>query len=260
MRSVYRSASFAALVAGSLSSVSQGASAATVSITDQVFTGNAPLTFTPTPVSFSGNFLQSVTGSNPTTVPPEEWLLPGGPPRIRFSPYAFNTGPGPDGSAAATDAPYSVLGAGTGPPIGSATYNVDSTSFTLLWGSADSYNKVAFISGLDGEGSPEGTFTGADLACGRSTCNQMGFDLVTFTASSGGDIGSVVLSNNTSAAFEFGIGIVPLPPSIYLFGSVLGGAFWITRRKRGAVDGLGSAERLFARILQVLSRLSLVSQ
>jgi hypothetical protein len=69
----------------------------------------------------------------------------------------------------------------------------------------------------------------------------MKFDLVTFTAASGGGIGSVVLSNNTGAAFEFGIGVVPLPPAIYLFGSVLGGAFWLGRRKRSAVDGLGSA-------------------
>jgi hypothetical protein len=118
---------------------------------------------------------------------------------------------------------------------------VDSSSFTLLWGSPDAYNQVALFSGLNGTGSPEGTFTGAGLACGRSTCNQMQFDLVTFTASGGGDIGSVVLSNNTSPAFEFGIGAVPLPPAIYLFGSVLGGAFWLRRRKRSAVSSLGSA-------------------
>jgi hypothetical protein len=33
----------------------------------------------------------------------------------------------------------------------------------------------------------------------------------------------------------------PLPPAIYLLGSVLGGAFWMSRRKRSAVRGLGSA-------------------
>ena len=32
---------------------------------------------------------------------------------------------------------------------------------------------------------------------------------------------------------------VPLPPAIYLFGSVLGGAFWLSRKKRGAVSSLG---------------------
>jgi hypothetical protein len=233
------SASLAALVVGSLSAVSQSVSAATVSITNEVFTGDAPLVGTPAPASFSGNFLQSVTGSIPATVPPAEWLLPGGPPRAQLSPYAFNTGPGSDGSSATTDAPYSVLGAGTGSSIGTATYNVDSSSFALLWGSPDSYNQVAFFAGLNGTGSPEGTFTGADLACFTRTCNGMQFDLVTFTASAGGDIGSVVLSNNTSAAFEFGV--VPLPPAIYLFGSVLGGAFWLARRKRSTVSILGAA-------------------
>jgi hypothetical protein len=34
---------------------------------------------------------------------------------------------------------------------------------------------------------------------------------------------------------------IPLPPAIYLFGSVLGGAFWLGRRKRSAVSALGSA-------------------
>jgi hypothetical protein len=33
---------------------------------------------------------------------------------------------------------------------------------------------------------------------------------------------------------------VPLPPAIYLLGSVLGGAFWLGRRKRSTVSSLGS--------------------
>jgi hypothetical protein len=32
---------------------------------------------------------------------------------------------------------------------------------------------------------------------------------------------------------------IPLPPAIYLFGSILGGAFWLGRRKRNAVSSLG---------------------
>jgi hypothetical protein len=32
---------------------------------------------------------------------------------------------------------------------------------------------------------------------------------------------------------------IPLPPALYLFGSVLGGAFWLGRRKRSAVSSLG---------------------
>lgn len=37
------------------------------------------------------------------------------------------------------------------------------------------------------------------------------------------------------------VSAVPLPPAIYLFGSVLGGAFWLGRSKRSAVSGLAAA-------------------
>ena len=44
---------------------------------------------------------------------------------------------------------------------------------------------------------------------------------------------------NVSGVFqsrgEFTLDPVPLPPAIYLFGSALGGAFWMSRRKRSAV-------------------------
>jgi hypothetical protein len=232
-KSIYRSANFAALVAWSIWAFSQAANAATVSITNEVFTGNAPLFDTPTPASQSGTFSQSVIGSIPSTVPPANWLLPGGPSRVQLSPYAFNTGPGPDGSAAATNASYSGLDIG-GDGGSSVTYNVNSSSFRLLWGSPDLYNEVEFFSEANGTGSPEGAFNGTNLACGSSSCADSGFDLVTFAASSG-DIGSAALTDTGPAAFEFGINpasAVPLPASIYLFASVLGGAFWMSRKKR----------------------------
>jgi hypothetical protein len=238
MKSLYRSAAAAALSVGSLWAFSQGASAGTVAITAQVFTGNAPLAVgTSTPASESGNFIQSFTGSFDGGIDTK-------------SPYINNIGAGPAGSAAAMNAPYSVLGDGAGSPIGSATYNVNSSSFIFLWGSPDTYNQVEFFSGPNGTGSSEGTFTGTNLACFASgTCDGTDFDLVTFTAS-GGDIGSVVFSNNTGAAFEFNIGpfavATPLPSAIFLFGSLLGGVFWLgrrkhslSRRKRSAVSSLG---------------------
>jgi len=134
------------------------------------------------------------------------------------------------------------LGGGTA-PIGTATYNVNSSSLTFLWGSPDPYNSVTLFSGANGTGTQLGTFTGSDLACFASgACKDGGFDLVTFTAL-GGDIGSIVLSNNTTAAFEFNLdpAATPLPSAIYLFGSVLGGVFWVGRRKRSAVSSLGAA-------------------
>jgi hypothetical protein len=135
-----------------------------------------------------------------------------------------------------------VLGAGGASPIGSATYNVNSSSFGLLWGSPDPYNQVAFFSGLNGMGSNLGEFNSTNLACFSTSCNETGFDLATFTDPSG-DIGSVVLSNSTAAAFEYGIDPLstPLPGTIYLFGSVLVGAFWLNSKKHRAVSGLGSA-------------------
>jgi len=223
----YGSASVAALVVGSLWAFSQAASAAVV-ISGEDFTGNAPLTPVVTPSSSSGNFTQTVTGS----VPGE-----------RTSPYINNT----DGN---TNAPYSVLGpaqfGGPGPFTGTATYNINAPAVELLWGSPDLFNGVEFFSGQNGMGSPLGTFNGTNLACFSTTCDQTDFDLVTFTDTTG-TIGSVVLSNSinghgNSPAFEFGgPTAIPLPPAIYLFGSVLGGAFWLGRRKRSTVSSLGAA-------------------
>jgi hypothetical protein len=172
------------------------------------------------PFSSTGNFQQSVTGGD---IPDAS-----GFGRVRLSPYAFNT----DGLA--TTGAYSALGAGPDPPNspnGSATYNINAPGVELLWGSPDSYNQATFFPEPNGMGMPLGTFTGADL--GVPSLGTL-FSLVTFFASSG-DIGSVMLSNSGSAAFEFGgPNPVPLPPAIYSFGSVLVGAFWLARRKRRA--------------------------
>jgi len=45
---------------------------------------------------------------------------------------------------------------------------------------------------------------------------------------------------SVSALGNSSISPVPLPGAIYLFGSVLGGAFWLGRRKRSAVSTLGA--------------------
>jgi hypothetical protein len=218
----YHATVLAASVLG-LCAFSQCASAATVSIANQLFTGNAPLVGEPSPASQSGNFLQSVTGSISN---------------VQLSPYAFNTGPGPDGSDAATNAPYSVLGAGGG--SASATYNLNSSSFTLLWGSPDPYNQVAFFSGSNGTGMNLGEFAGNDLSCFTSSCGDTGFDLVAFEAI-GGNIGSVILTDAVNAAFEFGFdpppASTPLPAALPLFATGLGASGllgWRRKRKNPA--------------------------
>ena len=230
-RQVYSSALAASVLA--LCACSYGANAATISITSQDYTGNAPLEGTPTPASSSGTFSQSVMGS----------VL-----NVNLSPYAFNTGPGADGSVAATNAPYSALdigGAMGSTAVATATYNVGSSAFTLLWGSPDPYNEIAFYTGTNGTGSVidvvggETTYyDGQNLACFSTTCQDTLFDLVTFT-DAGGIIGSVVLSNTGEAAFEYTIpaNTTPLPAALPLFATGLGalGLFgWRRKRKAAA--------------------------
>jgi hypothetical protein len=195
------------------------ADAATISITSQTFTGNAPVLGTPTPASHTGVFSQSVTGS-----------VSGD----RLSPYAFNNN-------GTTNAPYSILSEGSA-GAGSATYNVGASSFTLLWGSPDTYNIVQFWSGTNGTGSLLSTtgasgnsYIGSDLACFSTTCNQTLFDLVTFTDATG-TIGSVVLSDSGTAAFEYGA--TPIPAALPLFATGIGAMGllgWRRRRKAQVV-------------------------
>jgi len=197
-----------------------GANAATISITSQTFTGNAPVEGTPLPASSGGAFSQIVTGSAAGD---------------RLSPYAFNNN-------GTTNAPYSILSEASA-DSGFAIYNVATPSFTLLWGSPDTYNFVQFFSGPNGTGAVLSTtgasgtnYIGSDLACFATTCGGTLFDLVTFTAASG-TIGSVRLSDSGAAAFEFGIAPVPLPAALPLFAtglSALGLLGWRRRRKAAA--------------------------
>jgi hypothetical protein len=55
-------------------------------------------------------------------------------------------------------------------------------------------------------------------------------------------------SNGNSWNTAFGVSatlnplnVIPLPPAIYLFGTALGGVFWMGRRERSAVSSLGTA-------------------
>jgi hypothetical protein len=196
----------------------QSGNAATISITSQTFTGNAPVEGTPTPASSSGSptFVQSVTGSIPN---------------VELSPYAFNS----NGTA---NAPYSVISPGS-VGAGDAIYNIgNSSTFTLLWGSPDTYNVVQFYSGANGTGSLLSTtgastnsYIGSDLACYTTTCTQTLFDLVTFTYDSG-NIGSVKLIDTGQAAFEYGIAATPLPAALPLFAGGLGFLGYLTRRRK----------------------------
>jgi hypothetical protein len=215
-----------------LTALAGTANADSISITSQDFVGNAPLEGAPTPASTTGLF-QNTTGS-----------ITG----VTLSPYAFNTGLGPDGSAAATSAVYSVLNLGGSSSPATAIYNINDTTFSMVWGSPDLYNEVQFYSGLNGSGSlidviggaTITNYTGANLACYGTTCTQTLFDLLTFT-DTGGLIGSVILTDTSSAAFEYTIvpnanqfSSTPLPGAIWLFASGLGILGFAKRRKQSS--------------------------
>jgi hypothetical protein len=136
--------------------------------------------------------------------------------------------------------------------MGSATYNVNSNSFTLLWGSPDPYNQIAFFTGSNGTGTlldviggNTTNYNGSNLACFASTCADTLFDLVTFVAS-GGNIGSVVLTD-AGAAFEFGFdpspAATPLPAALPLFATGLGalGLLGWRRKRKARASLLGAA-------------------
>lgn len=196
--------------------IASSANASSVSIATQLFSGQAPILL---PIL--------ADSSTPTYTP----IINGSVSDVNLSPYAFNSSP------ADQNAPYSVLSPGGDPAPSSATYGVSGAgSFTILWGSPDSYNTADFYASTDGSGPAIGSFAGSDLACYGTTCHQTLWDLVTFSLSG---IGSVVLRDDGTAAFEYALAPVsrssttPLPAAVWLFGSVvIAGAAGTSRMRR----------------------------
>jgi hypothetical protein len=141
--------------------------------------------------------------------------------------------------------PYSSVQAG-----GSATYNVGlANTLNILWGSPDSYNTLAFYSGVPSNSTFLGSLSataGLGIVSGvfPLEIQTYGHDQMTFT-DNGGSFEYVVLSSSTNA-FEFAdltAGYTqtqlptPLPAALPLFASGLGAMGllgWRKRRKNGA--------------------------
>jgi hypothetical protein len=151
---------------------------------------------------------------------------------VQLSPY--------QGTSDYTDQ-YSVLDGmlGGGIPDSTATYNqgngLNTSVFKFLWGSPDAYNTVNFYSGLNGTGGLIASITGSDLS---DATPGSGYDFVTFTAT-GGTIGSVVLEDAGSAAFEYAdqtlggnLAGTPIPAALPLFAAGLGFLALFSRRRK----------------------------
>lgn len=231
MKSRHFWAAFASV--GALLVLSSGASASTITVSQN--TSTLPLSYfisTPLGGTSSTGFIQNTNQS----IPDEQ-----------LSPWATSN------SVVQTTNPYSVLNSAAAPQNSDAyaIYNqaVGTTSFSFLWGSPDSYNSVEFWSEVDGTGTLLATFTpgsvpttsGATVTPGGDipVATGSGFDYVTFMFS-GDTIGSVELSDASTAAFEYdnvstsgSMSETPLPGALPLFASgllAMGLLGW--RRKR----------------------------
>jgi hypothetical protein len=116
---------------------------------------------------------------------------------------------------------------------GQAIYNfvgtTAATDLSLIWGSPDSYNTIAFYSGKNGTGTLIDQITGSALL-NPPGADGLGHQFVVLNP--GQAFGSIVLSSSANA-FEFAnLTTTPLPGALVLFGSVLAGAGACMRRRR----------------------------
>jgi hypothetical protein len=144
---------------------------------------------------------------------------------------------------------YFSVGGGLGAPQGTPVSPVSlslATGFaraaTLLWGSIDSYNKLEFFNGATLVGSFDGTYINGLLAA-LPQYNGTNFEkvaLLQFRGFGPGGFNKAVFTS-TQAAFEFGLANgsltpllspVPIPAALPLFGTALGGLFFLRSRRR----------------------------
>jgi hypothetical protein len=117
------------------------------------------------------------------------------------------------------------------------TFGSPVDSFTILWGSIDSYNTIAFFSGA----TLLEDYTGTDIInaamLGGTPINYEQVALLRFSDFGEGGLTSVRFSS-TQAAFEFALAApaaaVPLPASVFLLLGALGGFGLLSRRRQAS--------------------------
>ena len=215
MKSLYTTACAAAILAAL--SFPQAAKALEFSVSESQ-TLPATLVTQSLPTSFTGTFTQNATVSTSE----------------QLSPWTGTASP---------NGTYSVLdGQTVGTPVNpsDALYNqvAGTTTLTFMWGSPDSYNSVELFSGQFGTGTNLGTITGTFLT--HDTPGS-GYDVVTFTALGGFDIGSIELINAGTPAFEYAnvpvtttVSQTPIPGALPLVAGGLALIGLLRRRNRQA--------------------------
>ncbi len=215
----------AGLVAGvvAVCAFSHSASASIVSITSQDITNLPSISSigAPTPYSNTGGNYINITGPSS----PDVYRSPFEDASTQIIPAAY------------LSVPFTSIGS-YGPYPATATYNIGNAStFVLLWGSPDSYNTLTFFSGANGGGTNLGSFSG-DAATLLNGGTGLGHDLVTFTASAGNTIGSVVFQDDGQAAFEYADpGETPLPAALPLCATGAGLIGFLARRRKQRKTG-----------------------
>lgn len=233
---------------GAVAGTASGALAASITYTQDTTDFGATLpyasTVNPIPISTTGTVYAPQTLTNGA-----QGLIYGSISGVYRSPfeYSYNPGNGPIGwnQPNTPGALYSSVQGGS-----SATYFVGrSNVLSILWGSPDSYNTLAFYSGAPGAGDFLGSISGAGnsgIVSGTQPLeiNTYGHDQMTVT-DNGGTFSYVVLSSTTNA-FEFtnletsfaitSVTATPVPAGLPLLASGLGafGVFAWRRKRKGA--------------------------